>query len=124
MQATQEFKVGDRVMIEYGGVREGTVAEYREWGAGNREVDVLVDDEKFRAMYGNRGPDGGVVHPIECRNVLLRLYAERADHAAELHDKNVRCRTLLEALTAVGKGFGDDVCASLARIEAALAVRS
>lgn len=114
MQATQEFKVGDRVMVEYGCAWEGTVTEYREWGAGNREVDVLVDDEKFRAMYGNRGPDGGVVHPIECREVLLRLYAERAKHAAELHDRCVRYQTLLEALKAIGKGIGDDLRATLA----------
>ena len=76
------------------------------------------------ACYGTDAPWGGIVHPLTSRGLLVRYQNLRREHDADLASANARSRTLLDALTAVGNGLGDDIRASLARIEAALAGRS
>ena len=73
------------------------------------------------ARYGTDVPWGAIVHPLSDKGMLVRYQNLRRDHDADMATANARSRTLIEALTAVGKGLGDDLRASLARIEAALA---
>ena len=140
MKSTTSFNVGERIVVEIDPrnpdihdrlpytIAEATVTSVKPWGDGKSlSVDAEFDPaetEAIRFFAGIDAPWGGVPYPLACKDVLLRIGRMRAEYAAELHDRNVRCRTLLDALTAVGKGLGDDLRASLARIEAALAGRT
>ncbi len=75
------------------------------------------------ACYGTDVPWGAIVHPLTSKGLLVRYQNLRRESDDALVSANARSRHLLEALTAVGKGLGDDLRASLARIEASLAGR-
>jgi hypothetical protein len=87
------------------------------------EIGAKFCEHEIAAItyYGTGVPWGGIVHPLTSKGLLVRYQNLRRESDAALASANARSRTLLDALGAVGKGLGDDLRASLARIEAALA---
>ena len=139
MRSELAYAVGDKVLVEldprnYDMTHDAplTIAEAIVTSCVMRddgktfEIGAKFGEHKRDdiARYGTSVPWGGVVHPLTSRGMLVRYQNLRREHDADLASANARSRTLLEALTAVGKGLGDDIRASLARIEAALAGRS
>lgn len=130
MKSAVRFNVGERIVVEIDPkntdihhrtpytIAEATVTSVNPFGdAKSFSVQAEFDPaetEAIRFFAGTAAPWGGIPHHIACKEVLLRLGRMRQEHADELHDRNVRYQTLIEALKAIGKGIGDDVRGALA----------
>lgn len=138
MRSERTYEVGERVLVEVDPKHQDidyrepimfaeaivTSCTMRDDGK-TFEVDAKLCEHERDAIArrGAGAPCGGIVHPLTSKGLLVRYQNLRRESDEAVASANTRSRHLLEALTAVGKGLGDDLRASLARIEASLAGR-
>lgn len=136
MQSYESFNVGERVLVDtskWSKVPIGTweaivqsVEEHKSSVMPNGryyDVSVKLDDPRVGDKYNGETylGDGVAIYPFSAAPYFKVINELRDELATVRSNNSVRQNALLDALTAVGKGLGDDIRASLARIEAALA---